>query len=103
MFQLLKKPEYRRFNLQPRYWDPAKEAREEREKRVRAELKLEENQHVPDIREQLRQEYAKRKSFRGSTFSSSTLRFFMILIMLFIAAFYVFVKNPDGIMRFFGL
>ena len=25
MFLIFKKPEYRRFNLKPRYWDPAKE------------------------------------------------------------------------------
>ena len=28
---------------------------------------------------------------------------FMILTLLFIMAFYVFVKNPDGILRFLGL
>ncbi len=38
MFELFKKPEYRKFNLKPRYWDPAKEERELREKRIKAEL-----------------------------------------------------------------
>lgn len=105
MFQLFKQPEYRKFNLQPRYWDPEKEAREEREKRIKAELGLkdENGQYIPNIKGQFRQEYEKRKSARGSANSAYTLRLFMILIMLFLAAFYVFVKNPEGIMQFFGL
>ena len=52
MFSLLKKPEYRRFNLQPRYWDPAKEARIEREKRIKAELGIKDcdEQYIPNVR-----------------------------------------------------
>ena len=46
---LFKQPEYRRFNLKPRYWDPEAEARKEREKRIRAELGLPENgdEYIP--------------------------------------------------------
>lgn len=105
MFLLFKKPEYRRFNLKPRYWDPEKEAREAREKRIRAELGLsdDDGQYIPDVKGQLRHEFERRKSARNGLNSSYTIRVFMILIMLFLAAFYVFIKNPEGIMRFFGL
>lgn len=105
MFLLFKKPEYRKFSLKPRYWDPVKEEQETRKKRIRAELGLEENseQYIPDVRGQMRKEYEKRKAARSSLNTGYTLRLFMILVMLFIAAFYVFVKNPEGIMRFFGL
>ncbi len=105
MFSLFKKPEYRRFNLQPRYWDPAKEARIEREKRIKAELGIKDGdeQYIPNVRGQFRQEYEKRKSIRSNNSSAQTVRFFMILILLFIAAFYIFIKNPEGILRFFGL
>ena len=60
---LFKQPEYRRFNLKPRYWDPEAEARKEREKRIRAELGLAEdgNEYIPDVRACLQKEYAKRK------------------------------------------
>ena len=97
MFQLFKKPEYRRFDLKPRYW--------EREKRIKAELgmKDDEEQHIPHVRGQFKKEYEKRKAARSSIGSAQTVRFFMILVLLFIAAFYIFVKNPEGIMRFFGL
>lgn len=104
MFSLFKKPEIRRFNLKPRYWDPEKEAREEREKRIKAELGLQDDKdYTPHIRGEFRREYQKRKASRSSIGSSQTLRLFMILVLLFIAAFYVFIKNPDGILRFFGL
>lgn len=103
MFLLFKKPEYKRFNLKPRYWDPVKEEQEARKRRIRAELKLEEDSHVPDVRGQFRKEYEKRKAARGNTNTAYTIRLFMILIMLFLVAFYVFVKNPEGIMKFFGL
>lgn len=105
MFELFKKPEYRRFNLKPRYWDPEKEEREMREKRIREELGLkdEAGPYVPNIRGQFRQEYQKRKAARNSISFARTLRLFMILILLFIAAYYVFMKNPEGLLRFFGL
>ena len=94
MFLIFKKPEYRRFNLKPRYWDPAKEEREERERRVKAELGLKDDDktYIP-----------KRKANRNGLNSNYALRLFMILTLLFIMAFYVFVKNPDGILRFLGL
>lgn len=105
MFELFKKPEYRRFNLKPRYWDPEKEERELREKRVKAELGLkdEEGPYIPNIQGQFRREYEKRKAARSSIASGRTLRLFMILILLFIAAFYVFIKNPESLLRWFGL
>ena len=105
MFLIFKKPEYRRFNLKPRYWDPAKEEREERERRVKAELGLKDDDktYIPNIKGQFRQEYEKRKANRNGLNSNYALRLFMILTLLFIMAFYVFVKTPDGILRFLGL
>lgn len=105
MFQLFKKPEYRRFNLQPRYWDPEKEAREERERRIKAELGIKEDdkRYIPNVQGQFRNEYERRKAARSSIGSARTIRLFMILILLFIGAFYVFIKNPDGLLRLFGL
>lgn len=105
MFQLFKKPEYRRFNLQPRYWDPEKEAREERERRIKAELGIKEDdkRYIPNVRGQFRNEYERRKAARSSIGSARTIRLFMILILLFLGAFYVFIKNPDGLLRLFGL
>lgn len=105
MFELFKKPEYRKFNLKPRYWDPEKEEREMREKRIKAELGIQDDdkQYIPHVQGQLRHEYERRKSARINAGSARTIRLFMILVLLFLAAFYVFVKNPEGLMRLFGL
>lgn len=107
---LFKKPEYKRFDLKPRYWDPVKEEQEARRRRIRAELGLEEKEgqdgqteRTPDIRTKFQKEYKKRKEARSNANTAQTLRFFMILIMLFLAAIYIFLKNPEGIMKFFGL
>ena len=102
MFNL---PTYKRFNLTPRYWDPKKEEREARERRVRAELGLDndDKEYVPHIKGQFTREFARRQANRSSLDSRRTLRIFMILIMLFMGAFYVFVKNPEGLLKLFGL
>lgn len=100
-----KKPEYRRFNLTPRYWDPEKEAREERERRIKAELGIKDgdDRYVPHIRGQFKNEFQRRKAERSNAGTARTIRLFMILILLLLGAFYVFVKNSEGIMRFFGM
>lgn len=106
---LFKQPEYKRFNIKPRYWDPEKEAREERVKRARAELGLKDEGeedvyvYVPNVRGQFRSEYEKRKAMRTNAGSARTIRLFMILVILFLGAFYVFVKNPEGLLKLFGL
>lgn len=99
-----KKPEYRRFDLKPQFWDPQKEAREEREKKARKELGLDENgnAYVPDVRDRFRNEYERRKASRRGNNTRYTMRLFMILIMLFLAAYLVMMKNPEGLMKFFG-
>lgn len=105
MFQLFQKTEYKRFNLKPCYWDPEKEEREAREKRIKAELGLQDDdgQYIPNIKGQFKHEFQRRKSERSEYNSKYTLRLFMILLMLFMAAFYIFLRNPDGIMKFFGM
>ena len=105
MFELFKKPEYRRFNLKPCYWDPEKEERELREKRIKAELSIkeEDEKYIPNIQGQFKQEFERRKRARNSIMPIRTIRLFMILILLFLAAFYLYIKNSESILQFFGL
>ena len=100
---LFKQPEYRRFNLKPRYWDPEAEARKEREKRIRAELGLAEdgNEYIPDVRASLQKEYAKRKSERAGLRLGYSSRLFMILIIILIGIFYLATYKIDLIMKLF--
>ena len=100
---LFKQPEYRRFNLKPRYWDPEAEARKEREKRIRAELGLPENgdEYIPDVRTGLQKEYAKRKGERAGLLLGYSTRLFMILIIILIGIFYLATYKIDLIMKLF--
>lgn len=100
---LFKQPEYRRFNLKPRYWDPEAEARKEREKRIRAELGLPENgdEYIPDVRTGLQKEYAKRKGERAGLCLGYSTRLFMILIIILIGIFYLATYKIDLIMKLF--
>ena len=94
MGRFFNKPEHKRFNINPRFWDPDKEEREEREKRVKAELgiKDEDEQYIPNIKgkftTQFKEHYNKAKSERRR----STVRLFLILIILLLAAFYLLMK-----------
>ena len=105
LFGLFKQPEYRKFNLKPRYWDPEKEERELRERRIKAELGIKDDneEYVPTIQGQFRQEYKKRKMARDSNSPIRSIRIFMILLFLLVAAFYIYIKHPETLMKLFGL
>ena len=101
---LFKQPEYRRFNFQPRYWDPELEARKEREARIRAELGLDKNkdEYIPDVRTRLQQEYAKRRIARKEQRATSqTFRLFLVLIILLVLAFYFITYKMDAFLKLF--
>ncbi|MCT4614430.1 MAG: hypothetical protein N4A49_06105 [Marinifilaceae bacterium] len=82
-----KKPEYKRFNLTPRYWDPAKEEREERERRIKAELgiKSENGEYYSSIRGAFTRNIQHQS--RSSIKRSSNLRVVIIFIVLAIFAY----------------
>lgn len=100
---LFKQPEHKRFNLKPRYWDPEAEARKEREKRIRAELGLEQNgdEYVPDVRASLHKEFNKRRAERPKIGLGYSGRLFLILIILLMVAFYLVTYKLDVIMKLF--
>lgn len=101
MFKLFNKIEYKRFDLQPRYWDPEKEKREERDMRVRKELGLKEDgdEYIPNIEGRLRNEYKRRQAERAGGSMRYTVRLFMILIMIFLAFFYLVMHNMDSLLE----
>lgn len=100
----IKKAEYRKFHMQPRYWNPEKEAREERIKRAKAELGLEDENttYIPDLKGKFTREYNKRKAEKIGYSSKYTVRLFMILVMLFLGAYLILLRNPDTLLWFFG-
>lgn len=106
MGRMFERKDTRKFELKPRYWDPEKEEREEREKRVRAELGIEEgneNVYVPHIDGKFRNLYKERKANRRGYNGRYAIRMFLILIAVFLIVFYLFMRHSEGVFRFFGM
>jgi hypothetical protein len=94
-----KKPQHKRFNLQPRYWDPAKEEREDRERRIKAELgmKDEDGQYVPYIKGRMKSQIQhKHSDMRGARQKSN---FMLLLIFILLSGIaYVYFFGWDGLL-----
>jgi len=84
----------RKFSIEPRYWDPAKEEREAREKRVRAEMGLsdENGNYVPYIAKGTFRQGITQNRWRvkGSAKKSNTRLF--VIIALLVMLFYFLLK-----------
>jgi len=93
------KPAYKRFNIQPRYWDPDKEEREERERRARAELGLKDDDgtYIPNIKGRMKSELRHKHSETRQLRRKSNLSFILILAVLLILA-YIYLYGWDGIL-----
>ncbi|WP_372754814.1 hypothetical protein [Labilibaculum sp.] len=93
------KPEHKRFNIQPRYWDPAKEEREDRERRIRAEmgLKDENEQYIPNIKGRMKSELRHGKFDSNGARNKSNIRLLLIFVLLSFAA-YIYLYGWDGVL-----
>ena len=106
MGRMFERKDTRKFELKPRYWDPEKEEREEREKLVKAELGIEENDkdvYVPHIDGKLRNLYNERKANRRGYNGKYAVRMFLILIGVFLIVLYLLMRHSEGLFRFFGM
>ena len=91
-----KKPEHKRFNIQPRYWNPEQEEREEREKRIKAELGItdDDGQYIPSIKGRMKSSLRHKHADVRLSNRKSNIRLIIILVILFFAAYmYLFVWN----------
>ncbi|MBU0765192.1 MAG: hypothetical protein KJ607_10200 [Bacteroidetes bacterium] len=91
--RFIKLPKPKQFNYIPRYYDEAKEQREERLRHLRAESDSdkdsqfkEKEEWTPDIKGRFRSHYRRTRNTR----SGSALRLVIILAVLFALAFYLF-------------
>jgi hypothetical protein len=83
-------PSYHRFEYKPRYYDPQKEEREERERRIREELKLDQAERLPtgDYRSRIKGSF--RGSMKRSKPASETRAILIRLaVLLFITLFLI--------------
>ncbi len=88
-----KKPEHKRFNIQPRYWDPVKEEHNERENRIKAELGMTDDngQYIPRVKGQMKRSLRHNNADVKQSNKKSNIRLVLIVIILLIIAYgYVF-------------
>src|SRR5688572_25798186 len=85
-------PSHHRFEYKPRYWDPQKEEREERDRRIREELATEKKEDAAsgDYRSRIKGSFHKamRRSKPAAETSAILIRFaVMLFITLFLIAY----------------
>jgi len=90
--RFIKLPGHKQFNYNPRYWDPEKEAREERIRQIKQEMGVE----VPS---DPNRSTIKRGSFRQTRQKvkvkanrASNIRLFIILVVLLFLAYLIFYR-----------
>lgn len=96
-FSFFKIPQHKRFEYMPRIWDPAKEEREERLKRIQEEMGITVNTsdgkpYVPHIKGSFRREYEQRKSEKK--FDYNKIKSYIIIgtILLLCVIFFFFTR-----------
>ncbi|MDR1170083.1 MAG: hypothetical protein LBK97_04525 [Prevotellaceae bacterium] len=95
-FSFFKTPQHKRFEYTPRIWDPEKEDREERLKRIQEELGIIDTAsggkpYVPNIKGSFRKEYELNKKSKNKTSYSNRIRSYIIIatgLLLGIIFFY---------------
>jgi hypothetical protein len=92
MFSLFNARKPRQFEYQPRYWDPRKEALEERIKQIEHELASEKGETLPPIRT-IRKGAMRDASLSRRRYNrNSNLRIVLILMILFLF-FYIYLYH----------
>jgi len=86
----IKLPGHKRFEYTPRYWDPEKEAREERIRHIKREMGIEipSNPNQTTIR---RGSFRQRQKQKVKSTRASNIRLLVILAVLFIIAYLIFL------------
>lgn len=88
--RFIKLPSYKQFNYSPRYWDPEKEERDDRIRRIKHELGY-------DLPSDPNRTTIRRGSFRQASQKtkvkanrSSNIRLLVILVLLLLLAYFIF-------------
>jgi hypothetical protein len=97
-FSFFKIPQHKRFEYTPRIWDPAKEEREERLKKIREELGIINNTsggkpYIPNIKGSFRREYEQNRKGKKQ-FNYNRIRSYIIIgtILLLCIIFFYFTR-----------
>lgn len=98
-----KQPDIPKFRYVSRYYDPKKEAKQRRMKRLE-EGGMSKEERREDFKRRIHERYAEnsvRNHRGGGIFANQTTRFFLIMITLLIACVFMYAKYGEAIMEFF--
>ena len=105
-FSFIKLPQHRKFNIEPIYYDAAKEGRKERERNIRMEMGLKplEEEEGTHYRSHLKGKMSRRAKghfeVARSARKKSNIRLIIILIALMIFFYYLLHAGLDWYSRF---
>jgi Flp pilus assembly protein TadB len=82
-------PKHQKFSFEPRFYDPQKEEREERERRIRAEVENEKNKPVEGYESRIKGTFHSARKRSQATSSDLQISLIRIIILLFLVVFIV--------------
>jgi len=90
--RFIKLPKHKKFSYSPRYWDPVKEEREERIRRIKAEMGIDmpSNPNRTTIRRGSFRQASQNVKVRATR--GSNIRLLIILAVLFMLAYFLFFR-----------
>jgi hypothetical protein len=97
LFKFLQVPKPRPFEIKPRYYDPVKEEREERERRIKAELGIRDDSdpsasYRAHIKGQFRKQMEIRPKSSDAEVKKSNNRLIFLVVLLAILAYLMFYR-----------
>lgn len=99
--QLIKLPEYRKFNYKPVYYDKRKEALEEKINRAKNKKDaIEKGEYKPDFKGKFRNNYSRKITKKQK--KAANIRFFL-LIIFFSALAYIIIQKSDTLGKMFDI
>ncbi|SMO87444.1 hypothetical protein SAMN06265379_11147 [Saccharicrinis carchari] len=103
-FTFIKTAPHRTFNHNPIYYDPAKEEREKRNKRIRSELGQEienDKESIEDrVRGQMRRKIKGNFDVARKEKKRSNIRLAIILLGLIVAFYYLLMSSAEWILKY---
>lgn len=106
MARMFERKDNRKFEIKPRYWDADQEEREEREKRIKAELGIDKDEkdiYIPNVKGRFTDLYRQRKANRHGYNGRYIVRLFLVLIIVFLVLLFLMMRYSEGVLRFFGM
>ncbi|KYG76773.1 hypothetical protein [Roseivirga echinicomitans] len=90
---LVKKPNYQRYDIKPRYYDPVKEDIENRTSRIKAEMGMNENANLdPGYRSQIEGSFRKNmKHAKNGVDQTIMLRLIIFVILILFVGGFVYI------------